>query len=45
MKTYSGTRPSTGPFTPKGFSDPRSTGGQPSKPRPIDPDALRGTKS
>jgi hypothetical protein len=41
MKTYSGTRPSA----PKGFNDPRSTGGQPVKPRPIDPDALRGTKS
>jgi hypothetical protein len=41
MKTYSGTRPST----PKGFNDPRSTGSQTSKPRPIDPNALRGTKS
>lgn len=41
MKTYPGTRPSG----PKGFNDPRSTGSQPTRPRPIDPDALRGTKS
>ncbi|WP_454761192.1 hypothetical protein [Caulobacter segnis] len=41
MKTYPGTRPSA----PKGLNDPRSIGNQPARPRPIDPDALRGTKS
>ena len=41
MKTYSGTRPA--PL--KGLNDPRSTGGQPSRPRPVDPSALRGTKT
>jgi len=40
MKTYSGTRPSG----PKGLNDSRSTGGQTTRPRPVDPDALRGTK-
>jgi hypothetical protein len=41
MKTYPGTRPSG----PKGLYDSRSTGGQPTRPRPIDPGAVRGTKS
>ncbi|PXA94769.1 hypothetical protein DMC25_00580 [Caulobacter sp. D4A] len=41
MKTYPGTRSSP----PKGCNDPRSTSSQNSRPRPIDPDALRGTKS
>lgn len=41
MKTYPGTRPSGS----KGHNDPRSTGGQPTRPRPVDPAALRGTKT
>jgi hypothetical protein len=40
VKTYPGTQPSG----PKGLNDPRSTGGQPIR-RPIDPGALRGTKT
>ncbi|PVM84814.1 hypothetical protein [Caulobacter radicis] len=40
MKTYPGTRPSP----PKGLNDPRSTASQSARPRPIDPDALRGAK-
>lgn len=41
MKTYPGTRP-TGP---KGLNDSRSTGGPTTRPRPVDPAALRGTKT
>jgi hypothetical protein len=42
MKTYPGTRP----FGSKGLNDPRSTGGaQPSRSQPVDPQALRGTKT
>lgn len=40
MKTYPGTRPSA----PKGLNDPRSTGGPRPRP-PVDPQALRGTKT